>query len=287
MGCKNCMKKILAVIYVVIIVCIFISGCYHNEMDKPAEANDYGVFIGADPEVSKRFTGYSTVIIDAQYYTAEDISELKEQGTTIYTYLNIGSLEDFREYYDVYEPITLDEYENWNGERWVDVTEPVWRTFISAKADELLDKGVDGFFVDNCDVYYHYHTEEVFENIAAILNDLKSKGAYVLVNGGDIFVTEYLSRYGNLDAVLDGVNQESVYTSVDGDDGSFTINDRDTRDYFLNYLSTVMKAGRDAYVIEYVSDQRTADEAKALADKYGYTVYVSYSLDLNGGKQND
>lgn len=245
------------------------------------ESNDqYGVYIGAEPE---ELTGRSladTIVIDAQYFDKDDITELKSSGHTVYTYINIGSIENFRDYYEEYEYLTLDTYENWEDEKWIDVSDPSWQDFISKKADELISKGVDGFFVDNCDVYYQYRTQEIFEGVSLILNELKEKNTYVLINGGDTFVTEYLDRFGNLDNILDGVNQESVVTCIDWENDKFSVNEKEEKEYFLEYLQTVMDDGKDAYVIEYTTDKGIEKEAVSLAGSKGYTVYVAHSLDL-------
>lgn len=245
------------------------------------ESNDqYGVYIGAEPE---ELTGRSladTIVIDAQYFDKDDITELKSSGHTVYTYINIGSIENFRDYYEEYEYLTLDTYENWEDEKWIDVSDSSWQDFISKKADELISKGVDGFFVDNCDVYYQYRTQEIFEGVSRILKNLKEKNTYVLINGGDTFVREYLDRFGNLDNILDGVNQESVVTCIDWENDKFSVNEKEKKEYFLEYLQTVMDDGKDAYAIEYTTDKGIEKEAVSLAGSKGYTVYVAHSLDL-------
>ena len=119
--------------------------------------HDYGVFLGVTEDL-ELLQDYKTVVIDAQFFTAKEISEFKASGHEVLTYINIGSLENWRDYYD--EDLTLDVYENWEEERWVDVSREEWQEFITDELiPELLDKDIDGFLVDNCDVYYHYPTE--------------------------------------------------------------------------------------------------------------------------------
>ena len=101
-----------------------------------------------------------------------------------------------------------------------------------------------------------------------------------MVNGGDEFAREYLKRYGNLDGILDGVNQESVYTAIDWDNNRFTVNTKEDREYFLEYLRLVMDAGKDAYAIEYTTDPEIAQKAAELAAAKGYVVYIADSLAL-------
>ena len=54
----------------------------------------------------------------------------------------------------------------------MDVANPDWQKFIGQLSQELYEKGVDGFFIDNCDVYYYAPRESIFEGLTAILQIL-------------------------------------------------------------------------------------------------------------------
>lgn len=260
---------------------LFIHIYNDNDIWEKISSEEYGVYIGANPEDLLEKDLPKTIVIDAQYYSSNEISQLKEDGHIVYTYLNLGSIESFRDYYNEYEDITLGAYENWDDEQWVDVSQAKWQDFVLEMADDLLDKGVDGFFIDNCDVYYNYPTDEIFDGVSAILRKLNGRDTYVLINGGDYFVTEYYNRYDSLDAILDGVNQETVYTAIDWENDNFTVNEEDEREYFLSYLELVMDDGKDGYALEYTNDEDIKKEAIKLADSYGYHIYVSDSLELD------
>ena len=68
-----------------------------DDKTKIFEKKDYGVFLSADASSLERFKKYDLIVIDAQYFTKKDIEVLHENGTEVYTYLNIGSIENFRE----------------------------------------------------------------------------------------------------------------------------------------------------------------------------------------------
>ena len=138
------MKK--KVVYVITILWIALFG--HNKNCEP----EYVVLIGEDNENLDRFPCADVLVIDGEYFTAEDVAYLKNRGVkTIYSYLNIGSIESFRDCYEEYSEYTLGEYENWPDEKWIDVSQEEWRNYIISKGNELSDKGFDGFFVDNVD----------------------------------------------------------------------------------------------------------------------------------------
>ena len=145
------MRKIIVCLLAVIVV---LTGCSVKTGD--GFKYKYGVFLGAEPEDMDAVSQYEIIVIDAQYFSRKEIAELKSEGHTVFSYINVGSLEEFRPYYDDYSEYTLSVYENWEDEMWVDVSAPEWQDLIiDDLAADLKDKGVDGLFVDNVDVYYH------------------------------------------------------------------------------------------------------------------------------------
>ena len=194
---------------------------------------DYGVFLGIEREDLSKIKEYETVVIDAQYFNKSDIDELHKNKQVVYSYLNVGSIENFRDYYSDYVDITLGEYENWEEERWVDVSQSKWQDFILNNLSvSILNKGVDGLFIDNIDVYYEYKQENIYSGVETILKGLKNKNTYISINGGDTFVYEYLERNHNISDVMDAVNQETVYTKINWETETFSQNDEEERKYF-------------------------------------------------------
>ena len=150
---------------------------------------DYGVFLSLDgSEAIEASEGYETAIIDAQNLSKSEIAEMQDRGQEVYSYLNVGSLETYRPYFEDFQHLTLRPYENWEEEYWVDVTNEDWQEFSAVTlANELLDKGIDGFWIDNVDVYWQFPTEETYVGVEQILKTLMSYGKPVLINGGNEF----------------------------------------------------------------------------------------------------
>ena len=71
------------------------------------EDHTYGVFLSVTEDLPS-LGAYETVVIDAQYFTKEEIGAFRDEGHQVYSYLNVGSLEDFRSYYEDYK----DEFED-------------------------------------------------------------------------------------------------------------------------------------------------------------------------------
>lgn len=270
--------KVLALIFVIVLI----SGYFliKDSNTSTFEKNDYGVFLNADASSLEQLKKYDLIVIDAQYFTKSDIELLHQNGTRVYTYLNIGSIENFREYYTSYEKLTIGRYEHWDEEKWVDVADPDWQKFIEQLSQELFEKGVDGFFIDNCDVYYYAPRESIFEGLTAILQNIMTFDKAVIINGGDTYVTEYSERYGAIDHIMTGVNQESVWSAIDFDKGTFYEQTKETRDYYCNYLEACQADGMDVYLLEYTTDKKLIQKIKKYCNEHDFHFYVSNSLEL-------
>ncbi|WP_026525907.1 endo alpha-1,4 polygalactosaminidase [Butyrivibrio sp. MB2005] len=256
---------------------------------KKTFAHDYGVFLSlnSNKKTMRKLAGYKTIVIDVQNdFTKEDIRKLRKAGHKVYSYINVGAIENYRDYYNDFSDVMLDVYENWEDERWVDVSKEKWQNFIVNDLSERIKAtGVDGFFVDNVDVYYMYKDAAfgpgIYDGLEIILKGLSKKGK-VIINGGDTFVTEYYDRNGSLDGILDGVNQESVFTRIiDYDKNKFGKSDKDSEKYFTSYLKKVKKCKKKVYLLEYTKNKRLKKKIKNYCKKKGYKYYISGNLNLS------
>ena len=194
----------------VLFVLMFIGGCFFVKANqaKEFEKNDYGVFLNADASSLERFKMYETIVIDAQYFTKRDIELLHQNGTVVYTYLNIGSIENFREYYTTYAELAIGEYEHWEEEQWVDVANPDWQKFIGQ------------------------------------------------------------------------LSQESVWSGIDFDKGTFHEQMSETRDYFCKYLEACKADGMEVYLLEYTTNPKLIPKIKEYCKEQDFHFYISSSLEL-------
>lgn len=272
-------KSLVLLIVACTILVMGITGCSENSKEFK---NEYGVFLSLDNKNLDVFNDYRVIVIDATYFEKEDILKLKEKGHEVYTYLNIGSIETFREYYDDFKDITIGDYENWNEEKWIDVSNKEWQNFIIEDlALKYKEKGIDGFFVDNVDVYYNFPTEDIYEGIENILKELKMTDKVVIINGGDVFLKEYIKANNRLNNLITGVNQESVITSIDFGSNSFGVQDKETKLYYESYLEELKVLGMDIYLLEYTKDLQVSKRIENYCNSNGYIYYISDSIELD------
>ena len=268
-----------------------------RKMDREYTGQDtteesYGVFLGVDATTFSMdlFEGYDMVVVDAQELRSDQLAQLHATGHTVYSYLNVGSIEESRSYFDDYSDCCLDRYENWPEEFWVDVTRPEWQKLVTEElTDRILDADpqIDGLFLDNLDIYAHVRESkkirtapaQVFEALCSILESYRSQDLPVLINGADVFVTELLDQ-GREDLIL-GVNQETVFSSIlDYDRDRFGKQSREEREYFTDYLDRCRRAGLEVFLLEYTTDPDVEVEILEYCAEEGFRCYISGHVGL-------
>ncbi len=272
------MSVIATIIFVILLAgaAIYVA----SRMTKPREP--YGVFISIDNSEMSKLDNYDTVVIDAQYFTAADIEKLHNEGHTVYSYINIGSVENFRDYYGDFENVFLGAYENWNDEQWVDTSSSKWQRFVTEQlAEEISKKGVDGFWVDNCDVYYVYHTDSVYKGLEEILEGLNKYNKKIIINGGDAFLDKHYEENKRVDDIITGINQESVFTTINFDKKFLEKQVSSETEYFTSYITKYASEGTEIYLLEYTTDKSLVKKIRNYCGETGYKYYISDSIELD------
>lgn len=260
-------------------------GCRGDESRQSIFPEKTAVLLGASPEnVLGRVEQdgvYQTLILDLQNFSKEQVSALHHAGVKkIYSYLDVGSLETYRPYFTRFHKLARAPYENWEEEYWVDVSNTSWQDFLVKElASDLVQKGVDGFFLDNTDVYAQEETPQTYEGLVRILEGLGDYHLPVIVNGGDLFVKKLIADHKQ--NLLRAVCQESVFSCIkDYKKNQFGRQDKEVRDDYLTYLQTCKKANLAVLLIEYTKDSALEKEADSYCKKMGFCLFVSKSLGL-------
>ena len=246
----------------------------------PKNTGDYGVFIGSDSEDVEKISGFSTVVIDAWQLSAEDVKVLHDKGCKVYSYINVGSIEKWRSYYNDYSHLSLGTYENWEDEEWVNVADKSWQEFMTGTvAKKIAENGADGYFVDNADVYYNFPTDEIYNGLVTIMTGLRSYGKPVLINGGNDFVSRLIEEKNS--ALITGVNQETVFTKIKNyKKDRFGRQKKSEREFYQEYLKNCKEAGLQVYLLEYTRSRGLAKKIRAYCAENGFQYFVADSLNL-------
>lgn len=270
--------NLLLVLCLLSLVAVGLSAC----AARPAVQTEYGVFIGEDAEALKALSDYETLVIDAAYFSRRDVERLHENGVRVYSYLNIGSIETFREAYPRLKQYTLGPYENWPDEYWVDVSHDAWQSYIAQQAQALVEKDIDGFFLDNLDVYDRYPRQDIFRALVSMVNILEAYDKDIVINGGDVFVTEAVLNRQTPLVQLTAVNQECVFTALDFDRDTTEAQDAETSAYYQDYLQACGEKGLEVYLLEYAQETDSAliAQVDAYCRENAFTYYLAQSKEL-------
>lgn len=156
---------------------------------------------------------------------------------------------------------------------YIDVASPKWQNFI---IDELgkqyADMGLDGLFLDNADVFYYHPAEDIFLGLCAIMQGLRKYGLKLIVNGGDCFVSKCMEKDIAL-TLFDGVNQETVFTSIDFENQSYGAQSEEETAYLKKYLAKVKEYGLSVCLLEYGADRSLSGKIDAYCSENNFLWY--------------
>ena len=242
----------------------------------------YGVYLGLDHNKGlDKLYKYKLVVIDLQEFTKEDINKLHSKGIKVYSYLNIGSVEEYRSYFKKFKKIYLGTYENWEDERWVDVSKQSFQNFIINELEpKLRSKGADGYFIDNCNVYANFKKAKIYNGLKNILQNIHQNGLEILINGGDEFVKKAIKE-NSYSSLFDGVNQEEVFTLINFDNHTYHNQTSKEKAYYQKYLSLVKEKGLKVYLLEYGANSKKEAEIAKYCQENGFSYFNAKTYNLN------
>ena len=284
------MKKLL---FILIASCIGLIGCINNGENK-GEGNTtivtpslpYGAFLGRDNNNTKDFEKYEYLSFDFEEYEESTIRKLESNGNHCMGYLNVGSIENYRDYYQRFESSTFADYENWKDERWIDVSNPSWQTFvINTLAKNIKNKGGYGVYMDNVDVYsickehpsMKNRLSEIAEGLKKIIKGVNELGLKVMVNGG----AEFFEEQNGVITDIWAYHQEEVFTLIVNYDADvFTTQTEDDKQYYLEIAKKMKDAGKEVFFLEYTKHEGVTRQIESYCKLANYKYYVSTTVGL-------
>ena len=250
----------------------------------PTPQQDYGVFIGMEKkDLLQLSKSYQTMVLDATYLEKSDIKQLHFRSRQMFAYLNVGALETSNSFYQDFKDLTFKPYDNWPDEYWLDVTDSAWQDFLVHQlAQSLKDKGVDGLFLDNFDVYDHDQRPEVYASLVQLLKEFQTMNLPVIINGGSTFVSQLVAEDPQLARqLIYAVNQESVFLAYDFDADKPVQQTAEAEDFYLDYLDNLSQTGIQVFLIEYGADSYQADKILKQSQELDYSLYLAPSILLD------
>ncbi len=284
-------KRIIFFLLILVIACVgyyYIYASFELEKKENVSATvldpkeqkidkSYGVFLGVE-DVSN-IKGYDLVVIDAYYLDKETIDNLHKNNNKVFTYLNIGTIENYRDSYEKFKNDAFDNYDDWPEEYWMDTSLDSWNDYLVEKAKEYKEMGIDGFFLDNTDVYAQYPETKIYNGLVRIIDNLNKNDLPLIINGGDVFVSKAIQAN---EVQLYGVNQETIFTSINFDKKTLGKSKEEDREYYKNYVAFCSDNNLQVFLLEYTKEESIKKEIENYCKSKGYLFYISSTIELLG-----
>lgn len=224
------------------------------------------------------------VAVEFDDYTTDEIKKLKATGATVLAYLSVGTAEKDRPAaWEKLKDYAMKQLEDWPEEYYLDLRQTGARKYVIQRAIELQNKGADGFWADNIDLYEEYPSTEMYNAITAVLDAIHF--GITNINGGMAYLDKAMdkdgSKYqgiGNVDVVA----QEEVFsriTSYKGD-GEFSAQTGKQSEEYQNHLRRAARHKMIPALLEYTKDETVRKKIAAFCKETSALACVADKVNL-------
>lgn len=308
----------LAVLATVLASCLLIPGCASDDPAAPPPGSGVGrgfpttapwvSFYGSSAQMGdlNKVAGRFRIInLDADpdggNFTPAEITQLKAGGTNrVISYLNLGSCESFRSYWNSVPSgfisckantvAQLGPYGGYPDEIWMDLGNADYQHLIlDYVAPRLVAQGVDGFFLDNLELIEHApgdsngpctpscrqggldlvrRLRDSYPNLLIVMQNATGDVTRLGTTGGRSFA-----------ALLDGISHEEVYAPVP---------DPLAESQLQAWKNLNLMPGEKAFWIateDYVGNCSNTTAAQAAYTSSRGQGFSPYATDASGGQQ--
>ena len=269
---------------------LLFTGCSNKGTPEPLEVfegSDYGAFLGRSDNDVNYFKNYSFVSLELDEFTDTNISRLANKGVQFFAYLNIGSLETYRDYYEEYESFTFKDYDEWPDEKWIDVSNQSWQNFVvNTLAKGFKERNAFGVYLDNIDVYTIAKEEgknftAYAEGLKNIIKGVSNLGLKVMINGGSEFLDDMNDENSDVFDYIWAYHQEEVFSLItDYEHNGFGKQTDEDREYYQQIASMMKEKGKQIFFLEYTIDTDLKKEIRNYCNSHEYHFYIATDVDL-------
>ena len=227
------------------------------------------------------------LVIQPQDYTNKQIQDLRAAGYTLLGYLSVGSISDQRSYYKTLKPYRLSKLQDWPHEYYIDLRKPAVRDFLANRTKELSNRGFQGWWLDNLDVYEYHKSTAMYDSIIILLKRIRAidTSKYIMINGGSQFLDKLMDKdkTHNTITFIDGVTQQEVYSLIKdySGKGKFGEQKKDMHSWYKSYMKRLLRHGLQAFLLEYTKSSSLKTRIKNFCKNYSMTgYYISEDVNL-------
>ncbi len=227
---------------------------------------------------------FELVVIDADKdignYTDEELRQLRDSGSLVVSYLNIGSCETFRTYWYLCQKFKLKPYKGYSDEYWMDVTNIDYQNFIvNILAKNLVSQGINGLYLDNIDIY-----QESFNG--RTIAEIKAGLANIIValrrTYPDLLLIAQNGVYASYDDILyfssTITDSKPLYTFIDGESHEEVFTNTSETQSIVSMLQDLKSKGLFILNLEYLEDLQDIDRIRDIYNRSiqnGFLPYIS------------
>ena len=240
----------------------------------------YKVSIGTKFKPTEKGSGI--VVIEPDDYSPEEVQTIRKKGYKVLGYLSVGTLEKYRPWFKEFSKYKFEKLDDWPDEYYIDVRKNPWRKFLAKRATEIKEKGFDGWWLDNIDVYSEHKSKAMFTAIASIFLKLKAIGGYVMINGGSEWVDDAIDRGEPLKKYINGYTQEEVFSRIVNYSGKGKFGKQNSEDskYYREMLKKAVKKGVAGFMLEYTRTESLKERIREWAKENKVSYYIAENVNL-------
>lgn len=284
-------KKInIALLLIFICISIFLSGSCaastFKDIPKTSQNNytntDESIFVYVlqsvgFKELAESDFDIAIIDIDDCGLDLSQLLEFQSKDRVLLSYLSIGEAEDYRSYWTdgwaIGDPdFIYEENPFWHGNYKVKYWYYDWQEIIYSQLDKIIENGFDGAYLDMIDTYKYFEDIEVSDAADMMVDFVVGLSKYSKSINNDFLIipqnAEILLDDPEYFDAIDGIGKEELYF--------FRERRQSDRDIKLSsyYLDKVKRAGKDVFIISYVTETENIREVISNAKKNDYYYFI-------------
>lgn len=216
---------------------------------------------------------YKLLIIEPDFYSKEEIAEIKDYGTEVIAYVSLGEVDENRKYFPLLESRGfVGKNDNWNSS-FINLEDPESRNILLNEVLTVINaKGVDGLFLDTIDAvspvteraYLEPYMVELIKNINSRFPDK------IIIQNSGVFILEETKEY------VDAFMTESLSSNYDFGSGEYLFRTADDFKDRVEYLEHHSQVNQVPYfVLDFAETQERRSKISNRLDTLGVPYFIS------------
>lgn len=219
--------------------------------------------------------GYDYVILESQFYNVYEIRKIKSQNQKVLAYISIGEVNEYAPHFNEIKAYTSGKNEVWNS-YYLDLKSEKTVNTLLRIIDRTLEKGYDGFFLDNVD---HYTTwgaqpnqkDELFHLLRTISEKYPDK---TWIQNAGVELVDQTAAY------VDALVVESVATNFTFEDKTYKLRAEADFKAYADKLSAISKKHNlPVILIEYADSEKLYKQVLHRIRPLGFDYFIG-SIEL-------